>query len=85
MRLYERGVDLSHIGAYVRRWQRWARSGLRAMGEELAERAVGLVGRSLGLVERLDWAPATRRPAVAGPTEEGAAGPGKAVFGSSGG
>ena len=26
-RLYERGVDLSHIGAYVRRWQRWARSG----------------------------------------------------------
>jgi len=32
-RLYERGVDLSHIGAYVRRWQRWASSGLRDTGE----------------------------------------------------
>ena len=28
-RLYERGVDLLHIGTYVRRWLRWARSGLQ--------------------------------------------------------
>jgi hypothetical protein len=25
-------MDLIHIGAFVRRWLRWARSGLRAMG-----------------------------------------------------
>jgi RNA-directed DNA polymerase len=30
--LYEQGVDLSHIGAYLRRWLRWARSGLRTLG-----------------------------------------------------
>ena len=30
--LYEQGVDLIHIGAYVRRWLRWARTGLWAMG-----------------------------------------------------
>jgi hypothetical protein len=29
--LYEQGVDLLHIGTYVRRWLRWARSGLRAL------------------------------------------------------
>ena len=46
-RLYERGADLIHIEAYVRCWQRWARSGLRAMGEELSERALECVCRSL--------------------------------------
>jgi hypothetical protein len=46
-RLYERGVDLVHIGAYVRRWLRWARSGLRALGAGLSERALVLVVRSL--------------------------------------
>ncbi len=35
-RLYEQGVDLIHIGAYVRRWHRWAKSGLRDGGEGLA-------------------------------------------------
>jgi hypothetical protein len=35
-RLYERGVDLIHIGVYVRCWQRWARSGLGALGENLS-------------------------------------------------
>jgi len=49
-RLYERGVDLSHIGAYVRRWQQWARSGLRTIGVRLSERALERVGRSLGRV-----------------------------------
>lgn len=28
-RLYEPGADLVRIGAYVRCWQRWARSGLQ--------------------------------------------------------
>ena len=32
-RLYEQDVDLLHIGAYVRRWLRWTKSGL---GERLA-------------------------------------------------
>jgi hypothetical protein len=33
--LYEQGVDTIHIGAYVRRWQRWARSGLDRLGARL--------------------------------------------------
>jgi hypothetical protein len=37
----ERGVDLVPNGADVGRWQRSARSGLRALGEELSERAWG--------------------------------------------
>jgi RNA-directed DNA polymerase len=45
--LYEQGVDLIHIGAYVRRWLRWARSGLRELGEGLCLRAEGNVVRSL--------------------------------------
>ncbi len=47
-RLDEQGVDLVHIGTYVRRWLRWARSGLRALGEGLAERAWELLCGSLG-------------------------------------
>ena len=35
-RLYERGVELIHIGAYVRRWLRWAKSGLGSQGRELS-------------------------------------------------
>ncbi len=46
-RLYEQGVDLIRIGAYVRRWQRWTGSGLRALGKELSGRAFEIVGRSL--------------------------------------
>ena len=47
-RLYERGVDLVHIGTYVRRWLRWSRSGLGALGARLSERALELVRISLG-------------------------------------
>jgi len=47
-RLYERGADLVRIGAYVRCWQRWARSGLREVGRSLSERAWDCVSRSLG-------------------------------------
>jgi hypothetical protein len=49
-RLYEQGVDIIHIGAYVGRWQRWAGSGLGAMGAELAVRALSPLARSLGRV-----------------------------------
>ena len=38
--LYERGADLVRIGAYVRCWKRWARSGLGGLIADLAERAV---------------------------------------------
>ena len=64
-RLYERGVDLTHIGAYIRHWQRWARSGLRAMGEELSERALELVGCSLGRLGLPCCAQSSLRPAFA--------------------
>ena len=63
-RLYERGVDLIHIGAYVRRWQRWARSGLRVLGEELSQRALELVCRSLGRVGQPHWLLPPLIPAV---------------------
>ena len=64
-RLYERGVDLIHIGAYIRRWQHWAKSGLRAMGEELSERALTLVYRSLGRMGLHSCALPLLRPAFA--------------------
>jgi RNA-directed DNA polymerase len=67
-RLYERGVDLIHIGAYVRCWQRWARSGLRVLGEGLSNRALELVCRSLGRVGRPHWLLPPLIPAVARPT-----------------
>ena len=35
-RLYEQDVDMIHIGAYVRRWLRWTKSGLGECGERLA-------------------------------------------------
>jgi len=71
--LYEQGVDLLHIGTYVRRWLRWARSGIRSLGAGLSERALVLVVRSLG---RLGWLGGCLPPlctAVAGPAvgEEG--------------
>jgi hypothetical protein len=71
--LYEQGVDLIHIGAYVRRWLRWTRSGLRAMGAGLSERASELVLRALGRLGWLGGCLPPLCPAVAGPTvgEEG--------------
>jgi hypothetical protein len=42
---YERGADLVRIGAYVRSWKRWARSGLGGLIADLADRA--LVSRTL--------------------------------------
>jgi hypothetical protein len=50
--LYEQGVDLLHIGAYVGRWLWWARSGLRPLGVGLSESALVLVVRSLA---HLEW------------------------------
>jgi hypothetical protein len=71
--LYEQGVDLLHIGAYVRRWLRWARSGLKTLGAGLSERALVLVGRSLVRLGWLGGCLPPLIPAVAGPTvgEEG--------------
>ena len=71
--LYEQGVDLLHIGTYVRRWLRWARSGLRALGEGLSERALELVVRALNRLGWLGGGLPPLLPAVAGPTvgEEG--------------
>jgi hypothetical protein len=66
--LDEPGVDLIHIGAYVRRWLRWARSGLRAMGAGLSERALELVLCSLGRLGWLGGCLPSLCPAVAGPT-----------------
>ena len=71
--LYEQGVDLVHIGTYLRRWLRWARSGLRALGAGLPERALVLVVRSLVRIGVLVGFHPALNPAVAGPPvgEEG--------------
>jgi len=61
-------VDIIHIGAYVRRWQRWARSGLRALEEELSNQALELVCRSLDGVSLPHRPLPPLSPAVAGPT-----------------
>jgi hypothetical protein len=68
--LYEQGVDLLHIGTYVGRWLRWARSGLRALGAGLSERALVLVVRSLVRLGWLGGCLPRLPPAVAGPTED---------------
>ena len=47
-RLYEQDVDLVRIVAYVRSWQRWARSGLGENGAKLVESATDLLRLSLG-------------------------------------
>jgi hypothetical protein len=46
-RLYEQGVDPIHIGAYVRRWHRWAKSGLRDSGEGLAGQVLRVTLRAV--------------------------------------
>jgi hypothetical protein len=61
-------VDLVHIVTYVRRWLRWARSGLRALGAGLSERALELVVRSLKRLGLLGGCLPPLLPAVAGPT-----------------
>jgi hypothetical protein len=65
--LYEQDVDLVHIGTSVRRWLRWARSGLRALGVGLSERALVLVVRCLVRLGWLGCLPLLY-PEVAGPT-----------------
>jgi RNA-directed DNA polymerase len=42
-RLYKRGLDLIHVGAYIRRWLQWVCASLQASGAELRERAWELV------------------------------------------
>src|SRR5271157_1708284 len=64
-RLHEQGVDMIHIGTYVRRWQRWARSGLRAMGVGLTERPLELVRRSHGRLGLLGLTQQSLLPAFA--------------------
>jgi hypothetical protein len=61
------GVDVSHIGTYVRRWLRWARSGIRALGAGLFERALVLVVRSLARMGLLVGFQQMLHSAVAGP------------------
>ncbi len=68
-RLYERGVDLIRIGAYVRCWQRWAKSGLGSLGEKLSGQALECVCCSLGRVGPPHWPLPPLCPAGAGPSE----------------
>jgi hypothetical protein len=72
-RLYEQGVDLLHIGTYLRRWVRWARIGLRALGAGLSERAVELVVWSL---KRLGWLGGCLTPLLPAVTEPTVGDPG---------
>jgi hypothetical protein len=53
--LYERGADLVRIGAYVRCWKRWTKSGLGGLSADLAERALVRVERLLVCVEWPHW------------------------------
>jgi hypothetical protein len=58
-RLDGRGVDLIHIRAYVRCWQRWAKSGLGEPGKRRAWQALTLIRRAIGdLRIRLGLCPA---------------------------
>jgi hypothetical protein len=59
--LYERGADLVRIGAYVRCWKRWARSGLGGPVAVLTERALVRIERLLVYAEWPHW-PLPPRP-----------------------
>ena len=63
--LYERGADLVRIGAYVRCWKRWARSGLGGLIADLEEHALVRVERLLVCVEWPLWPLPPRLPAFA--------------------
>ena len=54
-RLYERCVDLIRIGAYVRRWQCWAKSGLGSLGKILSAQILECVCGLLGRVGPHHW------------------------------
>ena len=58
-RRLERGVDLVHIGAYIRRWLQWAGGGLRASGARVAEPAFGRLRNALD--PRLRWTQGFKR------------------------
>jgi hypothetical protein len=68
-RLYERGVDLIRTGAYVRRWQCWAKSGLGSLGRILSAQALECVCGSLGRVGPHHWPLPPLCSAGARPTE----------------
>ncbi len=68
-RLYERGVELIRIGAYVRCWQCWAKSGLGSRGRNCPRQGFEYVCCSLGRVGPPHWPLPPLCPAGAGPSE----------------
>ena len=63
--LYKQGVDLLHIGTYIRRWLQWARSGLMTLRDGMTERAMKLVVRCLRRMGLLGDCLTTLLPAFA--------------------
>ena len=54
-RLDEQGADLIRIGAYLKRWSSWAKSGLMRDGGQFVERAMEAISQRLAALATPHW------------------------------
>ena len=54
-RLDEQGADLIRIGAYLKRWSSWAKSGLSLDGGQFVERAMEAISQRLAELATPHW------------------------------
>ena len=54
-RLYEQGADLIRIGAYLKRWSSWAKSGLMLERGQFVERAMEAISQRLAARATPHW------------------------------
>ena len=62
-RLDEQGADLIRIGAYLKRWSSWAKSGLLLEGGQFVERAMEAISQRLAELATPHW----QLPQTSGP------------------
>jgi hypothetical protein len=55
MRLDEQGADLIRIGAYLKRWSSWSKSGLMRDGGQFIERAMEAISQRLATLATPHW------------------------------
>ena len=55
MRLDEQAADLIRIGAYIKRWYSWAKSGLMRDGGQFVDRAMEAISQRLAELAIPHW------------------------------
>ena len=53
--LYEQGEDLIRIGAYLKRWSSWAKSGLSLYGGQFVDRAMEAISQRVAVLATPHW------------------------------